>query len=53
VAALYEGTYYSTNPAGNKKALNDFLIGISALGIEDEGYKVFGKERGRLRQGRR
>jgi predicted nucleic acid-binding protein len=50
VAELYEGIYYSTNPAGNEKALNDFLSGISTLGIEDEICKVFGKERGRLRQ---
>ena len=50
VAELYEGIYYSTNPASNEKALNDFLSGISTLGIEDEVCKVFGKERGRLRQ---
>jgi tRNA(fMet)-specific endonuclease VapC len=50
VAELYEGIYYSTNPAGNEKALNDFLSGISTLGIEDEVCKVFGKERGRLRK---
>jgi predicted nucleic acid-binding protein len=50
VAELYEGIYYSTNPVGNEKALNDFLSGISTLGIEDGACKVFGKERGRLRQ---
>jgi predicted nucleic acid-binding protein len=50
VAELYEGIYYSTNPASNEKALNDFLSGISTLGIEDKVCKVFGKERGRLRQ---
>ena len=50
VAELYEGIYYSTNSANNEKALNDFLSGISTLGVEDEVCKVFGKERGRLRQ---
>jgi len=50
VAELYEGIYYSTNPTSNEKALNDFLSGISTLGIEDEDCRVFGKERGRLRQ---
>jgi tRNA(fMet)-specific endonuclease VapC len=50
VAELYEGIYYSTNPAGNEKALNDFLSGIFTLGIEDGVCRVFGKERGRLRQ---
>ena len=44
VAELYEGIYYSTNPAGNEKALNDFLSGIPTLGIEDGVCKVFGKE---------
>ena len=53
VAELYEGIYYSTNPASNEKALNDFLSGTSTLGIEDEVCKVFGKERGRLRQERK
>jgi tRNA(fMet)-specific endonuclease VapC len=50
LAELYEGIYYSTNPEGNEKALDDFLSGVSILGIEDEACKVFGKERGRLRQ---
>jgi tRNA(fMet)-specific endonuclease VapC len=36
VAELYEGIYYSTNPASNEKALYDFLSGTSTLGIEDE-----------------
>ena len=50
LAELYEGIYYSTNPTGNEEALNGFLIGVSILGVEDEVCKVFGKERGRLRQ---
>jgi len=53
LAELYEGIYYSTNPAGNEKALNDFLSGVSILGIESEVCKVFGKERGRLRQAKK
>jgi len=53
VAELYEGIYYSTNPTNNEKALTDFLSGISTLGIEDEVCKVFGKERGRLRQAKK
>ncbi len=50
LAELYEGIYYSTNPSGNEKALDDFLSGVSILGVEREVCKVFGKERGRLRQ---
>ena len=53
LAELYEGVYYSTNPEGNEKALEDFLSGISILGIEDDVCKVFGRERGRLRQAKK
>jgi tRNA(fMet)-specific endonuclease VapC len=50
LAELYEGIYYSTNPASNEEALSDFLNGISILGIEEEICKVFGRERGKLRE---
>jgi predicted nucleic acid-binding protein len=50
LAELYEGIYYSTNPDGNERALNDFLSGVSIIGVEDEICRLFGKERGRLRQ---
>lgn len=50
IAELYEGIYYSTNPDGNKRALDDLLSGVSILGVEDEICRIFGKERGRLRQ---
>ena len=50
LAELYEDVYYSTNPEGDKKALDDFLTGVSILGIEDEICKIFGKERGKLRK---
>ena len=53
IAELYEGIYYSTNPDGNKKALDDLLSGVSILGIEDEICRIFGKERGRLRQAKK
>ena len=53
LAELYEGIYYSTNPIGNEKALDDFLSGVSILGIEDETCRVFGKERGRLRMAKK
>lgn len=50
LAELYEDVYYSTNPEGDKKALDDFLTGVSILGIEDEICKIFGKERGKQRK---
>jgi len=49
LAELYEGIYYSTSPAGNEEALNDFLNGVSILGVEEEICKIFGRERGMLR----
>lgn len=53
LAELYEGIYYSTNPDGNEKALNDFLSGVSIIGVEDVICRLFGKERGRLRQAKK
>lgn len=50
LAELYEGIFYSTSPENNERALNDFLSGVSILGVEDEVCKIFGKERGRLRK---
>lgn len=49
LAELYEGVYYSTDPEGNERDLNDFLRGIALVGIDSETCKVFGNERGRLR----
>jgi tRNA(fMet)-specific endonuclease VapC len=49
LAELYEGVYSSSNPAGNESALNDFLRGVTVLGIDDETCKIFGRHRGRLR----
>lgn len=48
LAELYEGVYYSRDPVTSEKTLNDFLKGISLLGIDEETCKLFGKERGRL-----
>ncbi len=53
LAELYEGIYYSTNPDGNEKALNDFLSGVFIIGVEDDICRLFGKERGRLRQAKK
>lgn len=51
LAELYEGVYYSRDPEGNAAALQDFLAGITALGIDDQTCRLFGQERGRLRKG--
>jgi len=47
---LYEGVYYSTDPLGSEKILEDFLSGVTVLGIDKEICKVFGRGRGKLRR---
>jgi tRNA(fMet)-specific endonuclease VapC len=49
LAELYEGVYYSRDPEGDEQDLNDFLRGLTILGIDEAICKIFGKERGRLR----
>jgi tRNA(fMet)-specific endonuclease VapC len=51
LAELYEGVYYSRDPAQSEKILRSFLSPeLEVLGIDDEVSQIFGKERGRLRQ---
>jgi predicted nucleic acid-binding protein len=50
LAELYEGVYYSRNPAESEEVLQRFLDpSLSVLGIDEEMCKIFGRERGRLR----
>ena len=49
LAELYEGVYYSRNREEDERALHDFLLGLTILGIDERISQVFGKERGRLR----
>jgi tRNA(fMet)-specific endonuclease VapC len=51
LAELYEGVYYSREPEGDEQDLNDFLRGVSVIGIDEDTCKTFGRERGRLRAG--
>ncbi len=50
LAELYEGVYYSRNPEGNERALHDFLTDVDVIGVDDGICRVFGRERGKLRQ---
>ena len=50
VAELYEGIYYSKDPAKNQRILKTFLKKFPLLGIGQEICEIFGKERGRLRR---
>jgi tRNA(fMet)-specific endonuclease VapC len=48
LAELYEGVYYSREPEDDDRALQDFLRGVTILGIDEHTCQIFGKERGRL-----
>jgi len=50
LAELYEGIYYSRNPAKDEAVLRDFVRGVGVLGIDEEVTRIFGRERGRLRR---
>lgn len=50
LAELYEGVYYSKDPIKSNEMLARFLGEFQVLPLDDEICKVFGKERGRLRQ---
>jgi tRNA(fMet)-specific endonuclease VapC len=46
---LYEGVYYSRDPEGDERGLNDFLQGVNLVSLDEETAKLFGRQRGRLR----
>src|SRR5689334_14345297 len=50
IAELYEGVYYSRDPEAKERDLNDFLRGLSVVGIDEDTCKVFGTQRGKLRK---
>ena len=47
---LYEGVIYSRYPDKSEEALTEFLSGMAVLGIDEGVARIFGQERGRLRQ---
>ena len=53
VAELYEGVLYSRDPAGNAEDLREFLRGVAVIGIDEATCRIFGRERGRLRAGKK
>jgi tRNA(fMet)-specific endonuclease VapC len=50
LAELYEGVYYSKDPAMSQRILETLLEQFETVGIDEETCKIFGKERGRLRR---
>jgi len=49
LAELYEGVFHSSDPEGNERGLQNFLTGISVVGVDEETCRMFGRERARLR----
>jgi len=50
VAELWEGVYFSRDPERSQGFLEDFLSGVTTVGIDDEICKRFARLRGSLRR---
>ena len=51
LAEIYEGVYYSRDPAQSRQLLKEFLApDLKVLNVDQEVCKIFGRERGKLRQ---
>ena len=50
LAELYEGVIYSKDPAKSQKVLSTFIKEFPALELNESICKIFGLERGKLRQ---
>ena len=51
LAEIYEGVYYSRDPLKSQELFEDFLApDLRILNVDQGVSKIFGKERGRLRQ---
>jgi tRNA(fMet)-specific endonuclease VapC len=54
LAEIYEGVYYSRDPVKSQEFFEDFLApDLRILDVDREISKVFGRQRGRLRQRKR
>ena len=50
VAELYQGVFYSTDPAGNETILQEFIQGYEVIQLDDDICRIFARERGRLKE---
>jgi tRNA(fMet)-specific endonuclease VapC len=51
LAEIYEGVYYSKDPVKSQQLLEEFLApDLNVLNVDQEICKIFGKDRGKLRQ---
>jgi tRNA(fMet)-specific endonuclease VapC len=46
---LYEGVYYSRDPEGDERGLQEFLQGVTLVSLDEETARIFGRQRGKLR----
>ena len=53
LAELYEGVLNSTDPVSNEQTLQEFVSDIELVPIDEETYRIFGRERERMRRARR
>lgn len=54
LAEIYECVYYSKDPVRSQRLLEKFLApDLEVLNVDQEICKIFGRERGRLRQQRK
>lgn len=42
LAELYEGVYYSTDPARNERGLTDFLRAVTLIGVDVDTCRLLG-----------
>lgn len=52
LAEVYEGILYSKDSEKNERGLLNFLQYVTVVSIDEETCRLFGKERGRLRNAR-
>ena len=50
LAELYEGAYYSRDSETSHQQLVTFLSSVAVLGVNEEICRIFGQQRGYLRQ---
>jgi tRNA(fMet)-specific endonuclease VapC len=50
LAELWEGVYYSRDPARSQAGLEEFVSGVAVLGLDEEICRRFGRLRGSLRK---
>ena len=50
VAGLYQGVFYSTDPASSEEILLEFIQGYEVVQLDDDICRIIARERGRLKE---